>query len=162
MKIRTTFVALAALFTATAYAQTLYKIVGPDGKITYSDQQPEGKKAQVLKYAVAPAASGQAQRNKVVLYSASWCGYCTRAKAYMAAANIRYDEIDVDTTYGRNSFALATGAAPLPDNKRVSGIPFLVVGDKKQRGYSPQTYASFFASLREPVRGAREEAVPTF
>ena len=153
MKIRTITIGLATLLcSAAAGAQTLYKIVGADGKITYSDRQPDDNKGKALKIAVPPAASPQAQQTKVVLYSAAWCGYCTKAKAYMTAAHIRFEEIDVDTAYGRSAFARASGSAPSSGNARVGGIPYLVMGEQKQRGYSPQGYDRFFASLREQAR----------
>ncbi len=47
---RTTF-ALAAIFVlslgTTAHAQGVYKSVGPDGKVTYSDQPPSDKAARI-------------------------------------------------------------------------------------------------------------------
>lgn len=153
MKVRTITIVLATLLcSAAACAQTLYKIVGADGKITYSDRQPEGGKAKALKFVSAPAPSAQPQLNKVVLYSAVWCGYCTQAKAYMTAANIRFEEVDVDTAYGRDSFARASGSAAPSGKGRVSGIPYLVMGEQKQRGYSSQGYDRFFAKLREQAR----------
>jgi Domain of unknown function (DUF4124) len=39
---RTIFLAVAALLAAPAFAQTIYKHVGPDDKVTYSDQPPGG------------------------------------------------------------------------------------------------------------------------
>ncbi|MBS1189755.1 MAG: Glutaredoxin [Rhodocyclaceae bacterium] len=34
------------------------------------------------------------------LYSASWCGYCRKAKAYLGERGIPYQEIDIDTPEG--------------------------------------------------------------
>lgn len=155
MKVRTITLLFAALLcSAATSAQTLYKIVGADGKITYSDRQPEGIQGKAIKFASAPKPSAQiqTQKSKVVLYSAVWCGYCTKAKAYMAAANIRFEEVDVDTAVGRDAFARASGSAAPSGKGRVGGIPYLVMGDQTQRGYSSQGYDRFFASLREQVR----------
>jgi glutaredoxin len=60
MKLFTYFGALAALcFVSAAHADTVYKIVGPDGKVTYSTTPPtEGQKANVVRMDVAaPEAS---------------------------------------------------------------------------------------------------------
>lgn len=136
----------ALLCSSTAWSQSLYKVVSPAGKISYSSEKPEGPIAKTLTYAKLDVGSPQAAQPKVVLYTAAWCGYCTQAKAYMAAKNIRYEEIDVETNYGRSAFARATGLPPIPDDKRASGIPFLVMGDVKQRGFSLDTYERLFAA----------------
>lgn len=145
------FLVAALLWAAGACAQTLYKVVSPEGKISYSSQKPEGKIARTLVYAAPPTGAVQPRQRQVLLYTAAWCGYCAKAKAYLAAANIRYEEIDAETSYGRGAFARATGAAPIPESKPASGIPYLVMGEVKQRGFSSETYDRIFAkSTGEP------------
>src|SRR5271169_4072290 len=86
-------------------AQTMYKSVGPDGRIIYSDRPPvDGQLEKTIKFEhlpssplpastssyleqlrkMAPAPSSNAPPKGVVLYSASWCAFCRRAKAYLA------------------------------------------------------------------------------
>lgn len=101
--------------------------------------------SSVLAHTPASVA-GQAGANKpVVLYGAAWCGYCTKAKAYLAAKKIQFVEVDVDTREGKNAFARATGSAPVADHQRVSGIPLLVMGELKRHGYSASLYDELFA-----------------
>jgi hypothetical protein len=51
----TIFLAVATLLVAPALAQTIYKHVGPDGQVTYSDQPPGGSGRNTV---VQPPATG--------------------------------------------------------------------------------------------------------
>lgn len=49
-----------------------------------------------------------ADRDTVVMLSASWCGYCRRARAFLHAEGIAHCEFDIETTArGRELFARA-------------------------------------------------------
>lgn len=73
----------------------------------------------------------------VVLYAAQWCGYCAKARDYLADKGIAYHEIDIDDDAGRVAYARASGAG--------RGIPLLVVHGRQVRGFSATTYDSLFA-----------------
>ena len=136
-------------------AQTVYKSVGPDGKIRYSDRPPaDGKLEKTLTFANLPAstlppsylerlkkveaAAATAPPSGVVLYSAAWCGYCKKAKAYLAARSVAYQDIDVDSPAGMAAFAGVGGG----------GIPVLVSQGQAVRGFSTQAYDALFAGAR--------------
>jgi glutaredoxin len=72
----------------------------------------------------------------VTLYSATWCGYCKRAKVYLAQRGIPYENIDVETSDGRAAFAQMGNG----------GVPLLVAGKKRIRGFKPEGYDAFFAN----------------
>jgi glutaredoxin len=144
---------LCALALPCAQAQTLYKIVTPDGRVVYTDHPPtQGKVLKTLTPDAAPAtalpsaaaeqlAKLQSLRSAVptsgvVLYSAVWCGYCTKAKSWLAGKGIAYREIDIDTPDGLASFAQAGGG---------KGVPLLVAGGQRVQGFSPAAYAQLFA-----------------
>jgi len=40
------------------------------------------------------------QATPIVMYSATWCGVCRKAKAFLSANGLRYQEIDADETPG--------------------------------------------------------------
>lgn len=138
-----------------AYAQTVYKSIGPGGKVIYSDQRPaHAKVVKTLTFVELPSspvpalpkqtpsriepptpAPGPLQVDGVVLYSATWCGYCKLAKIYLAHQGIAYSDIDIDTTNGRASFE-ANGRG---------GVPLLRQGSRGIRGFTAEGYDAFFA-----------------
>ena len=152
-------------------AQTLYKTVGPDGKVSYTDRPPsEGKVEKTLQVedlpntaippktlaelaqmerlaklqkSVASAAAPKvvAPYQGAVLYAASWCGYCRLARAYMNQKGIAYKEVDIDQPDGKMAFVQAGGSG---------GIPLLVAGGQKLRGFKTEAYDAFFAARRGP------------
>jgi glutaredoxin len=150
-----TALALSALALPFAQAQTMYKIVTPDGRVVYTDHPPtEGKLLKTLTPDAAPAtalpasaaeqlrklqslrAAAAPTTNSVVLYSAVWCGYCTKAKSYLAGKGIAYREIDIDTPDGMASFAQAGGG---------KGVPLLVANGQRVQGFSPAAYDELLA-----------------
>ncbi|WP_374350267.1 glutaredoxin domain-containing protein [Chitinimonas sp.] len=146
------------LISAAALGQTttLYKSTGPDGRVSYSDQPPSNAKdMKTLTFQSAPASPLSAETlayiaqlkksadtrsaapvsQEPVLYSAAWCGYCKKAKAYLASRKVSYREVDIDTDDGALSFARAGGKG---------GVPFLVVGGKSLSGFSEASYDAIF------------------
>ena len=164
MKRLTCFTLLLASFcvlVSAVSAEQLYKSVGPDGKVRYSDRLPtEGRVEKTMKFENLPTsalpastasyveqlrrlragASASLPTTGVVLYSASWCGYCRQAKAYLSSKAIAFQEIDIDTSGGMNNFAQAGGAG--------GGVPFLLAGGQSVRGFSAAAYDAFFANRK--------------
>lgn len=151
---------LLALLAIGAHAQQLYKSIGPDGKVVYSDRPPaEGRVEKTMKLQEAPTSALDARSNSyveqlrrlrastpvlpppedTVLFSAKWCGYCKLAKAYLAGRSIPFREVDIDTHAGLAAFAGAGG------NK---GIPLLVKGSTRIQGFSEDSYAAAFPAAR--------------
>ena len=159
-----TLIVIAALaLSAAAHAATLYKSVGPNGEIVYSDQPPQsGKVEKTFNLSTLPATplpdsviryrdelqksmekrlaeSAQPRGSQPVIFTAKWCGYCRQALAYLGEKKIGYTEHDIDTPAGMRAFA-ATGAS--------RGVPLLLVGDKKVQGYTRPAYDSVFSARR--------------
>jgi glutaredoxin len=155
-------------FTTFACAQTLYKSIGSDGRVVYSDKPPiEGKLAKTLKAEDLPntalPAGYEAELKRLrlslnlngtktanatpiasanaspVLFTAVWCGYCKQAKTYLASKGVQHDSIDIDTPSGKSAFA-ATGGS--------GGIPLLVANGKQLRGFNTQAYDRFFVAQK--------------
>ena len=143
-------------------AQTVYKSIGPDGRVVYSDHAPtsghlektmkfENLPASALPASAAsfmenfrrthPAGANDAQSTSgggATLYSASWCGYCKQAKAWLAARGVTYREVDVDSPNGVTEFAQATGGG--------GAIPVLFTKGRRINGFSAAAYEAVFAA----------------
>jgi glutaredoxin len=151
-----------SMAAAPLLAQTLYKSTGPDGKIVYSDKPPVDGKTEKLKFQNLPAtpmpeataAAYAALLRKAgavpmpaapvagtVLYSATWCGYCRLARAWLNQKGVAFQEIDIDTPQGMAGFAQAAGGGK-------GGVPLLMVAGRKLQGYSPEAYAAAFLNTR--------------
>ena len=148
---------LGFLAIAAASAQTVYKSVGPDGKVVYSDRAPTtGRLEKTMKFELAssalpasaasymeqfrkthpPGAEPAAAGKGVTLYSAVWCGYCKQAKAWLGGHGVAYTNVDIDAPGGTAALAQASGGS--------TGVPVLVVDGKTMTGFSAGAYDAAF------------------
>ena len=66
--------------------------------------------------------------DKIVIYSADWCGSCVSAKRFLEEKNIPYEEINIDSQgISRNRLMELTGRL---------AIPTIVVNEKVIGGYT--------------------------
>ncbi|MES2581333.1 MAG: glutaredoxin domain-containing protein [Pseudomonadota bacterium] len=160
---------IGSAHAAAQGTQTLYKTVGPDGKVDYSDKPPaDGRFEKTMQFENLPssnvpdlshtyveqlkrmkasqAASAAPATRGVVLYAASWCGYCRSARTYLGKKGIAYQEIDIDTERGKESFAKASGGQ--------GGVPLLLSANQRVQGYSVGAYDAFFAAMKPPAKPA--------
>ena len=155
---RVLLLACALAASVAVPAQTVYKSIGPDGKVVYSDRAPTtGRLEKQMKFELASsalpasAASYMEQFRKahpsgaapaaaargVTLYSAVWCGYCKQAKAWLAGHGVAYSNVDIDAPGGMAALAQANGGG--------TGVPVLVVDGKTMNGFSASAYDAALA-----------------
>lgn len=70
----------------------------------------------------------------VEIYSADWCGSCTKAKAYFRSKGVAFTEYNVD-----NDAAAASRARSLNPS---GGIPVTVINGRTIVGYSPSQFGA--------------------
>lgn len=150
--------------TGFVHADTVYKSVGPDGKIVYSQEPPAGGRIEkTLSFSNLPSTpmpdsvkryrdeleksmrqrlsdAGKPREFAVpTIFTAQWCGYCRQAKAYLGAKQIRYREYDIDTADGMRALIESGGG---------QSVPVLFWKGQKVLGFSRPAYDSLFAGTR--------------
>ena len=79
--------------------------------------------------ALLAAGTAVAQQAPVVMYATSWCPYCAKARAHFARQGIAYVEHDIEKSAAANAEFKRLGGR---------GVPLILVGKEKMRGYSEQ------------------------
>ena len=121
---------LMTLACASAQAQGVYRIVGPDGKVTFSDRPPaDASSAQPARAATeaAGAANGElpyalrqvANRFPVTLYTGSDCTPCTSARNLLTSRGIPFTERTVSSNEDIAALQRLSGASSLPFGTRL-------------------------------------------
>jgi glutaredoxin len=150
--------AAIAAVACVASAQQVYRIVGPDGRVTFSDKPPSEPNAKVAPAAVVPlpggapaAAAGGSNlpfelrqvvaRYPVTFYSGPGCGPCEIGRKFLISRGIPFTEKTVST--GQDIEAL----------NRLSGspsLPFLTIGGQQLKGYSEPEWGQFLDAAGYP------------
>lgn len=86
-----------------------------------SGQRTDGDK-------VPPEVRSQLRGHKVVMLSASWCGYCKTLRADLRAAKVPFKILDIEET--------ATGRK-VAEALNVKAVPVTIVDDDVVYGYDP-------------------------
>ena len=135
--------------TALAHAQ-LYKSVGPDGRVTYSDAPPAAAKQVESRPLPAGAASAAqlpyelaqvAKAQPVTLYTADKCAPCDDARAFLAARGVPYSERTVSTSEDIAMLRSTAGDAQLP---------FLTIGRSKEKGFEEGAWNTALSAAGYP------------
>jgi glutaredoxin len=71
----------------------------------------------------------------VVMYSASWCGYCRKARNYFKRQHIAFTEYDVETSSKSRSDYRSLGG---------HGVPIILVGNKRMNGFSVAGFENLY------------------
>jgi len=125
-----------------ASAQGLFKVVGPDGRVTYTDRAPspsEGR-AQNVNRNTGAASDPQlpfalrevASRFPATLYTAGDCGEpCAMARTFLVQRGVPYQERSANTSEEREAWTRIVGGPETPT---------LQVGSQWLRGYVPAAW----------------------
>lgn len=142
---------LLMLLAASVQAQQLYKWVGPDGKVTYSDTPPPAAAKQVEKKAVSaggvaasnlPYELAEVARNSpVTLYTSASCAPCDAGRTMLTGRGIPFTEKTVSTK---------DDAARLRQAGGDEQLPLLVVGRNKLKGFSSGEWAASLTAVGYP------------
>nr|WP_116606215.1 glutaredoxin family protein [uncultured Albidiferax sp.] len=145
--------AVLALAAGSAQAQTVYRIVGPDGKVSFSDQPPPpSSKAKVTTAGAGGSSSVNAaalpfelkevvQRYPVTLYTSASCGPCASARNLLTSRGVPFTERTVNSNEDADAL------------KRISGdtsLPFGTIGGQQLKGFSDVEWTQYLDAAAYP------------
>lgn len=140
---------LLLICAASAHAQ-LYKWVGPDGKVTYSDTPPP-KAAKVESKSLPSGASSTAglpfelaeavKTHPVTLYTTKDCAACDQGRQLLSQRGIPFREKTVNSAEDLAQFRKAGGGA---------SMPLLTVGRTKETGFEAGAWNMALTSAGYP------------
>lgn len=139
-------------------AHALYKVVGPDGKVTYTDRVPGPSDGRITPLGASGNAVGEsvdlpfelrqvATRYPVTLYSFADCTPCDSARALLRQRGIPYAEKLVLTEQDATALQRLTGTREGPT---------LMIGQQPLPGFSAETWNAYLDSAGYP----RESRLP--
>jgi glutaredoxin len=166
---------LFALAAPMVMAQGVYRIVGPDGRVTYSDQPPapnaNAKPVTGLSGAATGSATAQlpaalrkaANQYPVTLYTGDECAPCISGRNMLNARGIPYAEKTITSDDDVDAIKRLSGG---------SSLPLLTIGGQQIKGFSATEWNQFLdaagypkesvlpANYRRPAATALVEAKP--
>lgn len=146
---------VVGLVSLSGLAQGVYRIVGPDGRVSFSDQpQPSANARPVTGNTSGASASGAqlpfelrqiSSRYPVTLYTSAECAPCNSGRNLLNARGIPYTEKTLSTAEDAEALKRLTGQASLP---------FLTIGSQQIKGYSDGEWTQFLDAAGYPKQSA--------
>jgi len=150
----TGLMAVAAFSSSDANAQQIFRIVGPDGRITFSDKAPLEANARASTATAMPMPSAAADnsalpfelrqaasRYPVTLYTGPGCAPCVSGRTLLSGRGIPFTEKTVTTNEDIDALKRLAGAPSLP---------FLTIGGQQLKGFSEIEWVQFLDAAGYP------------
>lgn len=142
---------LLLLCAAGAHAQ-LYKWVGPDGKVNYTDTPPPASAARVEQKSIAGGGGSRygdlpyelseaVKANPVTLFSTANCTACDEGRRLLNERGIPFREKTVTSNEDIAQLKQAGGS---------SQLPFLTVGRSNQTGFQAESWGAALTAAGYP------------
>ncbi|WP_395057636.1 DUF4124 domain-containing protein [Polaromonas sp.] len=146
---------LAAGLSATAAsAQQVFRIVGPDGKVTFSDKPPPASANTKVTAAASDSSARAAANNSlpfelrkvagqypVTLYTGDNCGPCGSARSLLTTRGVPFTEKTVTTNEDAQALQRVSGE---------SVLPFATIGSQQLKGFSDAEWTQFLDAAGYP------------
>ncbi|KGM39068.1 hypothetical protein JY96_01000 [Aquabacterium sp. NJ1] len=142
---------LALMSGSSAWA--LYKVVGPDGRITYTDRPPSDRPAQTIQTNGATASTEGlpyelqrvVSRYPVSLFTGPKCASCDAARQFLKERGVPFVEKTVSTPDDVKAYTKQEATDQLPTAR---------IGQKQLLGYSQTEWASYIDAAGYPAKSA--------
>lgn len=142
-----------ALLAFAAQAQQVYRIVGPDGKVSFSDKPPStSADGMQLRGSQGSAGSNDAlpyqlrqiaARFPVTLYTGSDCAPCNSARNLLINRGIPFTERTVASNEDIDALKRLSGTASLP---------FGTIGGQQLKGFSDSEWSQYLDAAGYPAQ----------
>ena len=140
------------LLAGQAQAQAIYRVIGPDGKVTFSDKPPAASdKATALGVGGKPLDNGNTalpfelrqvtSKYPVTLYTSTNCAPCGSGRSLLSNRGIPFTEKTVNTIEDSEALQRISGE---------SSLPFLTIGGQQIKGFSDAEWAQFLDAAGYP------------
>ncbi len=137
------YILLASLIYPSIVCSEVYRWTDENGKVHFADKPSTSHSSETVELrintyeAVTYDTSSMDVGKKVIMYSASWCGVCVKAKRYFKEKGIQYTEYDVEkSAKGKSEFKKLGGG----------GVPVILVGDRRMNGFSIESFEKLYES----------------
>jgi glutaredoxin len=137
---------------AATAALAQYKIVGPDGKVTYTDKPPTAQDIKVPSgngpssngSPGVPFATRQAMgKYPVTLYASKNCSPCDQARQALRQRGVPFNEFSVSTDADISALQSRFGEATMP---------VITVGGQSLKGYTPNDLSGYLDAAGYPAQ----------
>ena len=149
------FSALLAGASAASNAQQVYRIVGPDGKVIFSDRPPSPSETNAKVTAAAGSPLGSVstaslpfelrqvvQRYPVTLYTGDNCSPCQSARSMLITRGVPFTEKSVTTPEDSQALQRLSGE---------NSLPFATIGGQQLKGFSDAEWTPFLNAAGYPA-----------
>ena len=142
--IKLKLISIFLLFAVPLFVSAeIYKTIDGKGRVVFADKPTKGAQEIDVETSINNAVglsdsaylkAGEIKSNKpakqksVVMFSTSWCGYCTKARKHMQRKGIKFKEYDIEKSASAKSKYKKLGG---------SGVPFFEIGEQTMGGYNP-------------------------
>lgn len=144
-------VGCASLWAVAAHAQ-VFRVVGPDGKVTFTDRPPSdaaAAPAAVVSMSGGGTASASlplelrnvVSRYPVTLYTSPDCAPCAAARSYLTTRGVPYTERTITTNEDIKALSSVAGEPR---------VPFATIGGQHVSGFSDQEYGTYLDAAGYP------------
>ncbi|MRD45813.1 DUF4124 domain-containing protein [Caenimonas koreensis DSM 17982] len=146
---------VTAFIGGDASAQQIYRIIGPDGKVTFSDQPPAavvpGKSASSTSVRSSAGSDGPAlavelrnamSRFPVTMYTGANCDPCSRGRTSLSARGIPFSEKTVTTVEDLDALKRLQGGS--------AALPLLTIGGQQLKGFNESEWNDFLDAAGYP------------
>ena len=136
-----------------AQAQSVYRIVGPDGKVTFSDKPPiSASQGTVATTGTGAAAAASATslpfelrqvvgKYPVTLYSSADCAPCASGRSFLSSRGVPFSERTVSTQEDIDALKRLVSEGTLP---------VLAIGSQRIKGYSDAEWTQYLDAAGYP------------